>query len=109
MKTMKSLKLSLMLLATSAAITVTSCSTLQKEFSQPAGTSDVPPVTAQLQAAAPVVAGVIPPPWGSLIAALMNLAGTGAAAFATFHARRAAVASATATAMAAPTTAATKN
>jgi len=85
-------------MATLVAVTLTgvSCAALKTEFTKPTVDSPPPPIVAQLDAARPIVAGIVPEPWGSLVSGLMGLAATGAAAFATFHARRAAVASATA-------------
>jgi hypothetical protein len=51
--------------------------------------SSTPPITAQLNEVAPIVSAVVPSPWGTLISGLMNLLAAGAAAFATFHARKA--------------------
>ena len=67
----------------------------------PAPASVTPPISDQLRAAAPVVAAVVPQPYGSLAAALMNLLATGAAAFATFRAGSAATANAKSVAVAA--------
>lgn len=91
------------LLFSSAVLCLSGCAAIKKEFfSQPVVTTNsqgtlsftvpTPPITDQLRAAAPIVEASVPAPWGTLVAALMNLAATGAAAFATFHARNAAVA-----------------
>ena len=75
---------------------LTSCGTLRTEFNSPAGTTNAPPISTQLTIAAPYVAAAVPLPWGAMIAALMNLAATGAATVAAFHARSAAASSASA-------------
>lgn len=93
----------------SLLLLVASCSALNSEFGltdptlpSQVGVSNSPqdtvPISDQLTAAAPVVQSVVPAPWGTLIAAMMNLAATGAAAFATFHARASASSSADAAA-----------
>jgi len=92
------------LLFSSAVLCLSGCAAVKKEFfSQPVVTTNSqgtlsftvtnPPITDQLRAAAPIVEASMPAPWGTLVAALMNLVATGCAAFATFHARSAAVAS----------------
>ncbi len=99
-KVLASMALCMALCASSAFV---GCAALQSELtpSTPAVTNAVtgvvtppgPPVaTAQLQSAATVAAAVVPEPWGTLIAAALNLLATGAAAYATFHARVAATA-----------------
>jgi hypothetical protein len=56
----------------------------------PAPVSVTPPISDQLRAAGPIVNSLVPQPYGALAAAAMNLLATGAAAFATFRAGRAA-------------------
>jgi hypothetical protein len=102
----------LVTLFTSITLSVCSCSALKSElYGQPVqpaviatntatgvitmkpavyDPSTVPPIVPQLQAASQTAGMVVPQPYGSLIAALLNLAATGAAAFATFHARNSA-------------------
>lgn len=86
----------------SASAFFTGCSALQSELtpSTPAVTNAVtgvvtppgpPPAATQLQGAAVVAQEAVPAPYGTLLAALLNLLATGAAAYATFHARQAAV------------------
>lgn len=77
-------------LASSLALTSVSCAALKSEFTTTGTTNAVPPVTTQLSAASTVAGEVLPAPYGTLTAAILNLIGVGAAAFATFHARRAA-------------------
>ncbi|MEI6871628.1 MAG: hypothetical protein WCL08_05040, partial [Verrucomicrobiota bacterium] len=52
-----------------------------------------PPISQQLAAAADITGTLVPTPYGTLAAAVMNLLATGAAAFATFRARNAALTS----------------
>ena len=91
----------------SVAFTVSGCAAMKHELgidtaqtataqtNQP-GAPIFVPLSNQLQTVAPIVQQVIPEPWSTLISSVLNIAATGAAAFATFHARRAAASSATA-------------
>jgi hypothetical protein len=92
---------------TSLSLTVVSCGTLKKEFLSPS--ENAPPATlatntlfsppaivAQLQQGSQIAGEVLPSPWGGLVSSALLLLSSGAAAFATFHARKASVASATA-------------
>lgn len=99
--------LSIVLVLTSVTLFITACTALKSEFlgTPPAGTvitnaalqtTQPPPITGQLQAAAQIAQEAAPAPYGSLIAAALNGAATLAAAFAAFHARSAAASSATA-------------
>jgi hypothetical protein len=56
--------------------------------------SNIPPIVPQLNEAAGVAGACLPAPWGGIVSGLLTLAASGAAAFASFHARKAAVASA---------------
>lgn len=67
----------------------------------PAPVSVTPPISDQLRQAAPVVAALGGPGYGTMAAAIMNLLATGAAAFATFRAGSAATANAKTVAVAA--------
>ena len=92
-------------LATSLCLLAGACSSLKSEFlSSPTtnavtgavspAVSNVPPIVPQLTEAAGVAGACLPAPWGGLVSGLLTLAASGAAAFASFHARKAAVASA---------------
>jgi hypothetical protein len=101
--------LSLTLLVCSVCLFASACGSLKSEFlSSPTtntlsgvvtpAVSNVPPIVPQLQEAAGVAGVVLPAPWGGIVqAGLLTLAGA-ASAFATFHARKAADASAAASA-----------
>jgi hypothetical protein len=53
-----------------------------------------PPLTAQLNEAAPIAGATLPAPWGGIVQATLLLLAGSASAVATFHARKSAVASA---------------
>jgi hypothetical protein len=113
----------LVTLLTSLTLTVCSCAALKSEFlgpqpAPPAITTNavtgavtitptqvpvsvIPPISAQLSQAAPIVSALVPAPYGSLLAALMNLLATGAATYATFRAGTSATANAKSVAVAA--------
>ena len=76
---------------------ITSCSGLKSEFESAPGQTNTSPATIQLQDAAAVVAANPEVPYNVLIAQVLTLLSAGAAAFASFHARKAAVASSSAT------------
>ena len=95
--------LAVSLLAVSLCLFGSACSTLKSEFGltpTPAMTSTndngqiqiTPPVVPQLDQAAAVAGAVLPPPWGSIVSGALTLMASGAAAFATFHARKTVVA-----------------
>jgi hypothetical protein len=105
--------LSLTLLVCSVCLFASACGSLQSEFlSSPTtntlsgvvtpAVSNVPPIVPQLKEAAGVAGVVLPAPWGGIVQAVLLLAAGGASAFATFHASRAAVASAAAVASSVP-------
>jgi hypothetical protein len=79
------------------AAIVTSCSELKSEFESAPGQTNSSPASVQLQEAATVVAANPEVPYNVLIAQVLTLLSAGAAAFASFHARKAAVASSSAT------------
>ena len=106
----------LVCLISSITLLCLSCAALKNEFGINPGPGNMttngvgqvnvqPPISAQLNQAAPVVQATVPEPYGTLIAALLNLAATGAAAFATFHARSAAASAQTASASSAASSA----
>ena len=94
-------------LTSSIILAASGCAAVKREFLSQASPgpgivstngplSVTPPITEQLNAVAPIVEAAVPAPWGGLIAAAMNLLATGAAGFATFHARNASASSAAA-------------
>lgn len=84
--------------------TTTGCRALKSEISTPAGTTNAPPITTQLQTAATVTQTVLPPPWGDLIASLLATSAAAFAAYAAKHSGAAATSSAAAAASSASTT-----
>jgi len=96
-------------LAASLCLLSSACSSLKSEFLSAPTTnavtgavspavSNLPPIVPQLNEAAGVAGACLPAPWGGIVSGLLTLAASGAAAFASFHARKAAVASAGTTA-----------
>lgn len=87
------------LLVATVVLFCSACAALKTELGVGVQPTNNPPLAVQLNTAAPVVAAVVPTPWGTLLSAVLNLMATGAAAFATFHARAAARTSALAKAV----------
>ena len=105
MKILRSPLLAVAVLATSVCLFTSACSSLKSELGlkpTPAMTTTnaagvvtiTPPLAAQLNEAAPIAGATLPAPWGGLVQATLLLLAGGASAFATFHARKSAVASA---------------
>ena len=87
----------------SVCLFCSACSSLKSEFGLDTTSTNTPPISQQLNTAAAVSQEAIPAPYGQLLAGLLTLISTGAAAFATFHARRAKASADLAAAAIAPT------
>ena len=77
------------------------CSLVREQTTSPAGTSNAPPITTELQTVAQVAPVVIPAPWGNIIASALGVAGAAFAAYAAKHANAASANSAASAASAA--------
>ena len=107
MKLFRSPLLAVATLLASVCLLTSACSSLKSELGltpTPAMTATnavgvvtiTPPLAAQLDEAAPIAGATLPAPWGGIVQASLLLLAGSASAVATFHARKAAVASATA-------------
>jgi hypothetical protein len=104
MKLFRSPLLAVATLLASVCLLTSACSSLKSELGltpTPAMTATnavgvvtiTPPLAAQLDEAAPIAGATLPAPWGGIVQASLLLLAGSASAVATFHARKAAVAS----------------
>lgn len=91
----------LMLTYCLSLLLLSGCSAIKSELASPAGTTNAPPLSTQLNAASTVANEVVPQPWGAIISSALALAGSAAAAYAAKHANAASQSSAAAAASAA--------